>query len=392
MHGDALAATRSANVMLRAMHRLAALFVFAAVSPFVALPAVRAQATLDELQRQFANEAEALSGRSPTPAQRDQLLQQHLATLQKFVADRAKGDDRWNGRLMLADLLLQQGNRDQAAKALADIDAEAAPPVLLLSSAAMAQRLNKKDLRDRQIEAALKKDVPLRDRLAMARLLMIVLHEPKRGEDLFQQLLAAAKDDEDKALIRFHRADTMRDREDLPDNTGFEELDKLAKDLPATYWGSVAKDRLRATELRVGDEAIPFRAKTNSGADFALADQLGKAVVLVFWTAADRDNKHLVATLAELLSKHGDRLIVLGVNLDRDRAVIDRAVKDLGITFPVVGQGLGIETDAALRWMVEGPVVHVIDSRGKIKALGLHAGTADARRELQETVGSAISP
>jgi peroxiredoxin len=377
--------------MLRAMHRLAALFVFVAVSPVLVSP-VRAQGTLAELQRQFANEAEALSRSSPTLEQRDQLLKQHLATLQQFVADRAKGDDRWNGRLMVADLLLQQGHRDQAAKVLADIDTDAAPPVLLLSAAAMAQRLNKKELRTRQIEAALKRDVPLRDKLAIARLLMIVLHEPKRGEDLFQELLAAAKDDEDKALIRFHRADTMRDREDLPDNTGFEELDKLAKDLPATYWGSVAKDRLRATELRVGDDAIPFRAKTNAGADFVLADQLGKAVVLVFWSAPDRDNPQLVATLTELLGKHAEHLVVLGINLDRDRAMIDRAVKDLGITFPVVGQGLGIETDAALRWMVEGPVVHVIDRRGKIQALGLHAGTADARRELQEAVGTAIAP
>ncbi len=351
-----------------------------------------AQDTLADLQKQFAGEAQTLAGRSPTREQRDELLARHTDVLQKFVAERAKGDDRWNGRLMLADLLLQAGNRDRAGETIAAIDGAAAPGLVLLTAASMAQHLGKKDLRTRCLEAALGKPSPLADRLAMARLLMTVLHEIPRGEQVFTEALAKAEDDEQRALIRFHRADTMRDREDLPDNAGFEEFDKLAKDLPKTYWGGIARDRLSATDLRPGSKAIPFTAKVRGGGEFTLAQQMGKVVVLAFWSAADHDTPTLVALLREMARRHGDRLAVLGICLDRDPAGIARAVQDLGIDFTVVGEGLGIETDVALRWFVEGPVVHVVDAQGKIAGLGLHAGTADARNELQTTVAGAIKP
>lgn len=353
--------------------------------------AIPAQDTLVDLQRQLAAEARALSERGPTREQRDQLLQKHLVVVQKFVAERSKGDDRWNGRLMLADLHLQGGNREAAGKALAEIEPAEAPALVLLSAAAMAQHLSRKELRDRLVAAAVAKDAALADRLAMGRLLMTVLHEVARGERVFQDALAAATDDEQRALVRFHRADALRDREDLEDNAGFAELERLAKELPATYWGSVAKDRLRATELRPGDDAIPFRAKTRSGGEFVLAEQVGKAVVLAFWSAGDRDTQPLVHTLGELASLHGDKLAIVGVCLDRDASAIDLAIQKAGITFPVIGTGLGIETDVALRWFVEGPVVHVIDAKGKVGALGLHAGTNDARTELSDAVAKAIS-
>lgn len=352
------------------------------------LPLLRAQDSLAQLQRQFAEEAAALTAKAPTREQRDQLLTRHLAVLQRFLTD-SKGDDRWNGMLMLADLQLQGGNRDGAGKTLGQVE-PAAPGLVLLSAAAMAQHLNLKDLREKQVAAALAKQTPLAERLAMARMLMTVLHEVERGETVFADALKAAKDDEQRALVRFHRADTLRDREDLPDNTGFDELGKLAKELPDTYWGSVAKDRLRATELRPGDDAIAFAAKTRSGAEWSLGQQKGKAVVLAFWSGGDRDTPTLASTLAELAARHGDKLALVGICLDRDADTIDRAAKSAGITFPVIGDGLGIETDAALRWFVEGPVVHVIDTAGKVVALGLHAGTADGRSQLQEAVAAAV--
>ena len=77
---------------------------------------------------------------------------------------------------------------------------------------------------------------------------------------------------------------------------------------------------------------------------------------------------------------------MLRICLDRDPARIEADVKQLGITFPVVGDGKGIEQDIALRWFVEGPVVHVIDAKGKVAGLGLHAGTADGRAQLSEVI------
>ncbi len=255
----------------------------------------------------------------------------------------------------------------------------------------MAQHIQATEARDKFVEAALKKDgVPLADRLAMARLLSTVLHELERADKLFDQALAEAKDDEQRAFVRWHRADALRDREDLPDNAAYEELAKLAKDLPGTYWGGVAKDRLRATELKPGDDAIDFKATTRDGKAFVLSHQQGKVVVLAFWSAADRDTPALVSTLEELQRLHGDKLVVLGVNLDRDAGAVDAAVREHGIHFPVVGDGKGTETDAALRWFVGSTVVHVVDAGGKVARLGLHAGTADGRKELHDAVAAAV--
>jgi peroxiredoxin len=224
----------------------------------------------------------------------------------------------------------------------------------------------------------------------MARLLAVVLHEVKASDELFAKALAAASDDEQKALVRWHQADSMRDREDLPDNAAFDELDKLAHDLPRTYWGSVAKDVLRATRLKVGDDAIAFTTKTRAGASFSLAEQTGKVVVLVFWSSADPDVGNLVTMLRELERRFGDKLAVLGICCDPDPAAIDGTAQKLGIDFPVAGDGKGFQNDVALRWFVSAPVVQVIDKHGKVAALGQHAGTRDARTELQEAVAAAV--
>jgi len=361
---------------------LPGLFLFLAAS----LAPLAAQRTLADVQLAFRSEVQRLEASSPTNEQRAELRARQIPRLQQFLADDAKGDDRWNGRLMLADMQLAHGSRKPAGETLRTIDAKEAPALLLVTAAAMAQHLNLRDLREAWLTAALAKEAPLADRLAMARLLTGVLHEIGRGEQIFAAALQAAADDEQKAFVRWHRTDAMHGREDLPDNAGFDELEKLAKELPATYWGGIAKDVLRASRLQPGEPAVEFRARTRTGEDFALAEQRGKAVVLVFWSASDPDLPLLLGKLKQLRDQHKDALSVIGINLDYDDVAIGKAVQHFGIDFPVIGEGKGIQTDAALRWMVSGPRVHVIARDGKVVALGLHAGTADARSELGEAV------
>jgi len=370
--------------MLPDMTRIAAILALFCLSQ-----ALHAQATLAELEQRFRNEVQQLAASSPSREQRDQQLDRHVEELRKFVQSTARGDDRWNGRLMLADLELVRGKRDAAAKVLAAIDHNEAPAMVLVTAATMAQHVGLKDLRDSFVANAIIKDAPLPDRLAMARLLMTVLREVAHGEAIFTKELAAAKDDEQKAFVRWHRADALRDREDLPENTGFDELEALAKDLPRTYWGSVAADRLRATRIKVGDDAIRFTTKTLNEMPWSLTAHQGEVVVLAFWTAADYDTPRLVAMLEDLQTKY-KKIAVLGVCLDRDKAEIKKAVKQLGIDFDVVGDGKGPQNDIALRWFVEGAVVHVIDKRGKVAGLGLHVGTNDGRARLTDTIEQAM--
>lgn len=369
--------------MLRAMKRIAASLVLTCLCP-----ALTAQATLAELEQRFRAEVRQLATTQPSREQRDEQLNRHVGELRAFVADRARGDDRWNGRLMLADLELVRGNREAAAAALAAIDRDEAPAMVLVTAATMAQHVGLKELRDSLVESAAAKEAPLADRMAMARLLMTVLREVERGEELFAAALSDAQDDEQRAFVRWHQADALRDREDLPENSGFDALEALARDLPKTYWGSVAADRLRATQLRPGDAAIPFTTRTLKGAPWSLTAHNGEAVVLAFWTAADYDTPRLVSTLKALREAH-PRLAILAVCLDRQKDEIERGVERLGVDFDVVGDGKGPQTDVALRWFVEGPVVHVIDKSGRVAALGLNVGTNDGRAELADAVARA---
>lgn len=370
--------------------------------PFAAAP-VLAQRTLADVQRTFIRESRELSthtpGRDATEADMkahrrawDDLLQRQVTQLGSYLADEAKGTDRWNGQLMLVDLQLARGERAAATKALRELDVKQAPALVLTSGAAMAQHLGLDDLREALVTAALAKtDVPLEDRLAMARLLSTVLHEVPRGDELFAVALASAKDDEERAMVRWHRADALRDREDLADNAAYDELDKLAQELPKTYWGSVAKDRLRATRLQPGDEAIPFHVTAKDGKVLDLATLRGRPVVLAFWSAADLDTPQLFATLREL-QKQQPNLAVVAVSLDREQEDVDAAVAQYAGDLPIVADGKGAQSDIALRWFVEGPVVHVLDAAGRIAGLGFHTGTADARSELAEVVTRAARP
>lgn len=372
--------------MLGRMIRAAALSLLPLLA--AALPA---QSTLAELQQRFVKESQALDASGAGAGERrDALLARHTEELRTFVTSVAAGDDRWNGRLMLADLLLARRNREAAIAALRGIDGKQAPALLLATAATMAQHLGLKTLRDEWVAAARGKDAPLPDRLAMARMLMTVLQEIPAGEEIFAQALAAAADDEQRSFVRWHQADALRDREDLPENAAFEELEKLAKDLPATYWGGVAKDRLRASQLQPGDAAIDVSGATLAGAPFALADAKGKAVVLAFWSLGDRDLPALVAELKALRAAHGDALAVVAIALDRDVAAVKAAIPGLGFDAAHLVDGKGVQTDAALRWFVEGPTVHVVDATGKVGALGQHAGTDDARAGLRDAVAAAV--
>lgn len=360
----------------------------AVVLPFLLNGSLLAQESFAALQQKFRSEAQELGARMPSREQQEALLAKHIGELTAFVT-RAQGDDRWNSRLMLADLLLIRGERDKAKEALSGIDDQQAPPLLLVSAAAMAPHVGLPQLRERWINLAMERAAPLEDKLAMARLLSLTLHEIDRGETIFQRELAAAKDDETRALIRFHRADTMRDREDLADNAGWEELERVAKDLPATYWGNVAKDRLRAVQLRPGDEAIPFAGRALDGKEVSSAKAAGKVLVLVFWVVDDRDNAQLWTELRSLRKKHGDKLEVVAVNLDRELPMVQKAITEQDIDVPVVADGKGIQNDIALRWFAEGPGVHVVGPTGKVEGLRLYAGTSDGRRELEEVIDRA---
>ena len=91
------------------------------------------QASLAQLEQRFSRDRDQLyaEGRRPSAEQELKLTAQHTEQLKTFLEQGASGDDRWSGRMLLADLYLMQRQRDQAKEALQSIDVAEASPVLL---------------------------------------------------------------------------------------------------------------------------------------------------------------------------------------------------------------------------------------------------------------------
>jgi peroxiredoxin len=350
--------------------------------------------SLQQLQQAFEQQGRALwkdASNPPTREQQQALLLRQTAELQGFVQREAKGDDRWNGRLMLADMLQMLEKREPALAALKDIDPKQASGLIQLTAADLASRLGDQALRKTLVDSALQRPASFAERMAMARVLMTLLREVKRGEAIFDQALGEAKDDASRAEVRWHRAEALREREDLPENTFFEELEKLAKDLPNTRWGSIARDRLKASKLAPGQPAIPFTAEVLGNGRFDLAEHKDHVVVLAFWAAQGPGAAELCDAL-KTLRKEGKDLDVLGIAVDPDPKVVAQVSQKLGADWPQACDGQGYHGDLCLRYGVETvPTVIVIGKGGTVAGLNLHASTDDAKAELLEVVRKARS-
>ncbi|GAB4160148.1 MAG: hypothetical protein Fur0037_27130 [Planctomycetota bacterium] len=374
--------------MIPPMIRLPAVMFAAAMLAAQQVPSAR---TLDDVARAFRAQWEALN--SPERASRDEqrkLLSRQADELRAFLEHEARGDDRWNGRLMMADLRMGLSDREGALQALASIDQEAAPALILLAAADIAAHLARSDLRNTLLDAALAKEAPPEDRLAMARLLLTSLREVEKGEQIFAKALADAKDDEARAFVRWHHADATRDREDLPEDAYYRELEQLAEDLPGTYWGGIARDRCLASRFKVGGDPIPFRARATDGSTVSLEALRGRAVLLVFWASDDPSSARLVATLLELKRANADDLAIVGIARDQDPAALAERCTRLGADWPEICDGHGFRSDLFLRYQVETvPTILVIDKEGKIAALNLHTETKDALDDLTDAIARA---
>jgi peroxiredoxin len=293
--------------------------------------------------------------------------------------------------MFLAELQLGLRDRDAAVAAVRGIDLDEAPPLLLVHAADLAARLDQKVLRDTMVDRALSRASKLEDRLAIAKVLVTLLREVPRGERIFAAALAEASDDEGRALVRWRECEAIREREDLPENSYYDALEKLAKDLPGTYYGAVARDRGIASQFRIGTAALPFAAKTTDGKSIELASLRGKAVLLVFWSPRQRDAQQLAQAVAALQQQHGDDLAVLGVGIDTDTAAFTAACKKLGAAFPQVCDGRGWDAELALRYHVETvPTLIAIDRGGAIAGLNLHVDTRSARDDLDAALRLAL--
>lgn len=350
--------------------------------------------TLDQLLAAFAVQMDQLykDGAAPTREQESELRARQLKELEAFVQHEARGDDRWRARALLAEMLLQTRQKERAVTTIRALDAEETSFHGSVRGAELAARAGETALRDALVARARASAKTLEERMDLARSLMTSLQLVREGEALADAEFANAKDEEQRAYVRWLRCKAEREREDLPENAFHDALEKLANELPATRWGSVAKDRCAASQFSVGTPCFPIRARSVDGIDIQTDALRGKAVAVVFCDTADPSASPTLQAVLAAKARDRDGLAVLVVATDADCQTAGRAASSFGDKAWVACEGRGLESELALRLGVEAqPTVILLDRKGSIAGLNLHGETKSAQQEMVEAMARAMA-
>lgn len=148
------------------------------------------------------------------------------------------------------------------------------------------------------------------------------------------------------------------------------------------------RNRLGRLGLRVG--GLPeFRAADLDGTEVTNTSLRGKVVVVDFWATWCRPCVDGLSALRRIAERHGERVVVLGVNLDlRDETTADDLkawVARENVPGRHLFDGRGWESDLVKAFGVtEIPFTAVVDARGKVVALDEHG------KQLEKAVQAAV--
>ena len=122
-------------------------------------------------------------------------------------------------------------------------------------------------------------------------------------------------------------------------------------------------------------------AAVDAGDPLDLAQLRGKVVLVDFWASWCEPCRHSFPWLNEMQAKYADRgLVVIGVNVDRERGDADRFLRDVPAQFRVVYDPAGT---LASRYDLPGmPVSYIIGPNGDV--VGRHIGFRNALRAERE--------
>lgn len=112
-----------------------------------------------------------------------------------------------------------------------------------------------------------------------------------------------------------------------------------------------------------------------------LAQHRGKVVLVDFWASWCEPCRHSFPWLNEMQAKYGNRLVIIGVNVDRQRADADRFLSQVPARFHVIYDPAG---QIAAKYDLMGmPSSYVFDVSGTL--VDKHIGFRKALRAERET-------
>jgi thiol-disulfide isomerase/thioredoxin len=140
--------------------------------------------------------------------------------------------------------------------------------------------------------------------------------------------------------------------------------------------------------LSKGQRAPEFALPSLRGPKVSLSSLRGKVVLLDFWAEWCAPCKKELPELERLAKDYAGRVVVVGINLDKQRENAARLVQQLGVTFDVLldpAQSVAASFDPPKM-----PTSYVIDQKGLVRLVNEgFDGAADIAR-LRQTLDQAL--
>lgn len=141
--------------------------------------------------------------------------------------------------------------------------------------------------------------------------------------------------------------------------------------------------------------ATDFKVKSTEGKELSLKSLRGKVVLLDFWASWCGPCRMEMPAVKKVWQKYGgDKFVIVGINLDNNKAAFDSYVKSEGLTWPQYFDGQGWNNKVSQLYGVRSiPHTVLIDKDGAIRAIALRGNTlynkiGDLVKEVQETPSS----
>ncbi|MCR4413668.1 MAG: thioredoxin-like domain-containing protein, partial [Thermoguttaceae bacterium] len=133
-------------------------------------------------------------------------------------------------------------------------------------------------------------------------------------------------------------------------------------DSPAAQKAAGAKTRLES----VG-KVLALQGKSPTGATVDLAKYRGQVVLVQYWASWCEPCKADMATLKELLSKHGRSFAVIGVNLDNSEEAMAAFLKENPLPWSQIFEPGGLESRPAVEMgILTLPTMILVDQEGRV--------------------------